>query len=53
MLVLNGDCCTFVGKVSYSGGHAVILNSNNVEIFNFDISDSYSSKYRAKRLVNS
>ena len=52
MLVLNGDCYTFTGKVTYSGDQASIVNSSDNVIFQFTLSDSFSSRFRAKRLVN-
>lgn len=52
MLVLNGDCYTFTGKVAYSGDQASIVNSSNDIVFQFTLSDSFSSRFRAKRLVN-
>ena len=52
MLVLNGDCYTFTGTISYSGDQASIINSQNKTIFQFIVSDSFSSRFRAKRLVS-
>ena len=52
MLVLNGDCYTFTGKVTYSGDQASIVNSSGDVVFQFTLSDSFSSRFRAKRLVN-
>ena len=54
MLVTNGDCCKIDGIVHQAGGQASIyINNDDNPVFSFDISDSFSSKYRAERLVNS
>lgn len=54
MLVTNGDCYTFDGIVHQAGNNASIyINNEDTPVFSFNISDSFSSQFRAKRLVNS
>ena len=54
MLVTNGDCYTFDGTVHQAGNNASIyINNEDIPVFSFNISDSFSSQFRAKRLVNS
>ena len=54
MLVTNGDCYQFNGTVHQNGNSASIyINDEDTPVFSFNISNSFSSNYRAKRLVNS
>ena len=56
MIVTNGDCYKFTGIITQNGNQISIYRTEenvNQLIFRFDISTSFSSRYRAKRLVNS
>ena len=54
MLVLNGDCCEVeVTWVINEDGHSATASIDGTDIFTIDFNDGLSTKYRAKRYVDS